>query len=84
MMYENPEVYAVRHRKESIREQSCSGGVFSALSDYVLEQGGTVYGCILSDTFKAIHVKADKKEQRDRVRGSKYVQSKTGESYKNV
>lgn len=84
MMYEHPKVYAVRHRKESIREQSRSGGVFSALSDYVLEQGGTVYGCVLTDTFEAIHVRADQKEQRDRMRGSKYVQSKIGESYKNV
>lgn len=79
-----PKVYAVKHRDEEIRAASRSGGIFSALSDDVLEIGGVVYGCILTEDFLAVHVRAETKEMRDKMRGSKYIQSKLGEIYKDV
>ena len=35
--YENPKVYAVKHKNEEIRAASRSGGVFTALSDEILK-----------------------------------------------
>lgn len=84
MNWTDPKVYAVRHKDEGIRAVSRSGGIFTAISDVILEHGGVVYGCILTDDFRAVHVKADNPAHRDRMRGSKYIQSKIGEVYRDV
>ena len=39
---ENPLVYAVKHKEESVRMASRSGGIFTAISDIVLREGGVV------------------------------------------
>jgi len=38
------EVYAVKHRNENISMSSTSGGAFTAISDYILQNSGVVYG----------------------------------------
>jgi hypothetical protein len=58
--------------------------VFTAISDYVLDAGGRIYGCKTTDDFSAIHTYADTKEERDCFRGSKYIQSDMGDVLKNV
>lgn len=70
-----PEVYAARHKKISEIETSRSGAVFIALSDWILEKRGIVYGVGYTDHFRAIHKRATTKQQRDEFKGSKYVQS---------
>ena len=84
MNWEQPRVYAVQHKDETVRVTSRSGGVFTALSDLVLENGGIIYGCILDDHFQAIHVRAGNMDTRNKMRGSKYIQSKLGDTYKNI
>lgn len=79
-----PKVYAVKHTDESVRAASRSGGIFTAISDSILDDGGIVYGCVLSDDFKAVHIRAEDKAGRDAMRGSKYIQSKLGDTYKNI
>lgn len=51
MNWKQPKVYAVKHKDEATRAASRSGGVFTALSDQVLSNGGVVYGCVLTDDF---------------------------------
>lgn len=75
--------YAVKYDNEAIVSESRSGGVFTAISDCFLENG-VVYGCVLDETFKAIHVRAETRSERDKMRGSKYVQSSMGESFKQI
>lgn len=70
-------VYAVKHKDEAVRASSRSGGIFTAISDRVLDENGVVYGCVMKDAFTAVHVRAETKEARDRMRGSKYIQSNT-------
>lgn len=77
-------VYAVKHKDPTIRAASRSGGIFTAISDKILSDGGAVFGCILSDDFLAYHVKATTKEQRDKMRGSKYIQSNMGDVFRDV
>lgn len=84
MNWKKPKTFAVQHRNENIRAASRSGGIFTALSDYTLEQGGIVYGCVLTEIFEAVHVRAESKQERDRMRGSKYIQSRMNDTYKNV
>lgn len=84
MNWEKPKVFAVQHKDEIVRVASRSGGIFTALSDYILERGGIVYGCALTEDFQAVHIRADSKRERDRMRGSKYIQSKMNDTYKSV
>lgn len=70
-----PEVYAVRHKNIREIEQSRSGAMFVAVSDWILGMGGVIYGAGYADHFRVIHKRALTKEGRDEFRGSKYVQS---------
>lgn len=81
---EFPITYAVKHRDYKIRMSSRSGGVFTALSDYVLSSGGVVYGAVLNDKLETLHFRAHCKNERDMMRGSKYVQSNMGDIFKSV
>ncbi len=74
-------VYAVKHKDENIRMASRSGGVFTALTDIVLDAGGIVYGVKLDDRLHAVHARAETKAERDTFRGSKYVQSNVGSTF---
>ena len=84
MNWKQPKVYAVKHKDEATRAASRFGGIFTALSDQVLSNGGVVYGCVLTDDFDAVYIRADNAEERNRMRGSKYIQSKLGNTFKNV
>jgi len=81
---EQPLVYAVKHKNEKVRWNSRSGGVFTAISDYILEKKGVIYGCALDRHFMAAHMEAHTKAERDRFRGSKYVQSRMGDVFTEV
>lgn len=72
---EKPLVYGARHKDMNEVETSRSGAVFIAISDYILEQGGVVYGAGYTDHFRVVHKRATTKEERDEFKGSKYVQS---------
>lgn len=84
MDYVEPLLYAVKHKVEDVRLSSRSGGIFTALTDIVLKNGGIVYGCVLNEKFEAVHVRADNFETRNKMRGSKYIQSKIGETFKQA
>ena len=71
----NQRFYVAKNQDSSVREKSRSGGVFTALSDYVLSMNGTIYGCKMADCKTAVHARATSKEERDRFLGSKYIQS---------
>lgn len=77
-------IYAVRHKDIIEVERSRSGAAFVALSDYILEEGGIVYGAGYKDHFKVVHKRAQNKEERDEFRGSKYVQSEIHNLFKDV
>lgn len=70
-----PMVYAVRHKDMGQIETSRSGAAFIALSDWILERGGAVYGAGYTGHFRVVHKRAVTGEQRDEFKGSKYVQS---------
>ena len=70
-----PIAYAARHKDMSEMMKSRSGGAFAVLSDYILGNGGVVYGAGYEGHFVVKHKQATTKEERDEFRGSKYVQS---------
>ncbi len=79
-----PDVYAVRHKDMKEIESSRSGAMFIAISDYILDKGGVVYGAGYTDHFRVVHKRADDKEGRNEFKGSKYVQSDMNRVFKQV
>lgn len=77
------EAFAVK-AQESVRMASSSGGAFTLLSDYVLEKGGTVYGAAYDEAMCVRHKRAETETDRDKMRGSKYIQSNLSGVYKFV
>ena len=67
--------YIAKFKNEKARLNSRSGGVFVALSDWVLKNDGVIYGCIIDDNFNVKHIRTDNKEIRNLMCKSKYVQS---------
>ena len=81
---DRPIAYAVRHKDLSEVMRSRSGAAFVAISDEILLKGGIVYGAGYDRNHRVIHKRATNKEERDDFRGSKYVQSDLGDTFKNV
>lgn len=79
-----PAVYAAWNKDDKIRRDSTSGGVFSALAEYVLEGGGVVYGAVLDGKQHLHHTACFRKEDLWRMRGAKYVQSDLSEVFKEI
>lgn len=76
--------YVVKHNNNEVLFDSTSGGMFTALSDEIFRVGGVVYGAVFNDAFEVQHIRAESKIDRDRMRGSKYVQSDLREIFKCV
>lgn len=77
--------FALRHNDMNQVMNSQSGGAFVALSDYVLNLGGVIYGATFSNEFrKVIHVRTVTKKERERLRGSKYTQSDLNDVFSAV
>lgn len=77
-------VYAAKHPDESIRLKSSSGGIFTFLAEQVIDEGGVVFGARFNEKWEVIHDYAETKDGLAPFRGSKYVQSFIGDSYKQV
>lgn len=73
--------YAVVHKNAVTVNQSTSGGMFSAVAEWVLKNNGVVYGCAFDDVLHAKTIRVDDSAILGRLRGSKYVQCDTGDSF---
>lgn len=79
-----PKAYACINKNENIRKQSSSGGIFTLLAEKILDLGGVVFGAQFDEDFNVIHSYVENKEDLYKFRGSKYVQSQIGDSFKKV
>lgn len=79
-----PLAYAARHKNMQEVETSRSGAVFIAVSDWILRQGGVVYGAGYADHFRVVHKRATTQTERNEFKGSKYVQSDLGNVFTQV
>ncbi len=78
------QVFACWMKDRKLRKNSTSGGAFSALAQGILSQGGCVFGVGFDDQLNVVHKKAENLQQLAQLRGSKYVQSDTGFSFREV
>ncbi len=77
-------VFAAKNPDEDVRMQSSSGGVFSMIADWVITQGGVVFGACWNDKWEVVHDYTETNYGISKFRGSKYVQSRIGNSYKQA
>lgn len=78
-----PECYAAMADDE-IRKKSSSGGMFTLLANYILEKGGYVCGAAYKEDWNVHHIIVDNKDDLDKLRGSKYIQSDTEKCYTEI
>lgn len=78
------EAYVAKHKNKEVLLNSTSGGVFTALSDLVLNDGGVIYGAVFDEKMVVRHIRATSEEERNKMRGSKYVQSDMGNIFLDV
>lgn len=76
------EAYAAR--SQANLDGSSSGGVFPALAQRVLAEGGVVFGAVVNDDMTVGHAEAYDMAGVEKMRGSKYVQSDLYASYEDV
>lgn len=78
------EVFAAKNPNEKIRMESSSGGIFTLLAEQTIEAGGVVFGVRWNEHFEAVHAYTETKEGLAAFRGSKYVQSRVGDTFKQA
>ncbi|MGN0811389.1 MAG: Coenzyme F420 hydrogenase/dehydrogenase, beta subunit C-terminal domain [Akkermansia muciniphila] len=66
------------------RENSSSGGVFTALARGVLQRGGCVFGAAMGADMRVRHVRVTLEEELGALRGAKYMQSRMAGIYREV
>lgn len=77
-------VYAAKNTDEQTRLNSSSGGIFNALAEAVIEEGGVVFGAAFDKNWEVLHIGVQTKEDLIQLRGSKYVQSRIGDTFRQV
>ena len=75
--------YAIMGKTE-IRKKSSSGGVFGMLAEYILTEGGYVAGAAWDENWQVEHIVSNSRNDMERMRSSKYVQSNIGETYRKI
>ena len=58
-----PKVIACKNRNNDIRSKSSSGGVFTALAENIINNGGVIYGAMLNAQIEVIHQRVDSIEE---------------------
>lgn len=78
------EIYAAKNPNEEIRLKSSSGGIFTMLAEKILLEGGVVFGAKFDENWDVVHGYTETVDGLEAFRGSKYVQSRIGESYRDA
>ena len=74
--------YVCTSRDDDILKRSSSGGIFSEIARYILQQGGIVIGAYFdSYSYEVKHIAVENEKDLDLCRKSKYVQSNPEISY---
>lgn len=75
-LHEVRNAYVGKLRDQEQLSRSQSGGAFTGIAEVILAQGGVVYGAALDDRFEAHHIRISSREELEKLKGSKYIQSR--------
>lgn len=70
----NPACFAFK-AKDEIRNNATSGGLFTVLAEYFIENGYYVAGAVWTQNFSVKHIVSNKIEDVEKMKKSKYLQS---------
>lgn len=76
--------YIAINPNEEIRQKSSSGGIFTLFAENIIAEGGVVFGARFDENWDVVHAWTDTIEGLTLFRGSKYVQSRIGDTYKET
>ena len=77
-------VYAACATDEELRGASSSGGLFTLLAEETIGRGGVVFGARFDEMWSVCHDYMETVEGLAPFRGSKYLQSRIGDSYRQA
>ena len=77
-------VYAAKTRDEEELLASSSGGLFILFAKEILCQGGVVFGAKFDENWNVVHAYAETEKDLKAFMGSKYVQSRIGNTYREA
>lgn len=80
----NPASYGGWHTHQDLHVASSSGGIFSALAEWIFSKDGCVYGVVWRDKITAAYCKAENMQELAPMRGSKYTQAVPDFVYRDV
>lgn len=81
---DKPTTFAAWNNDEDKREASSSGGIFTSIAEWILSNGGVIFGAGYDDEFNVVHKEVNSIEGLNDLRGSKYVQSNINDTYKKA
>ena len=67
-----------------VRFNSSSGGIFSLLSDVIVENGGEIWGASFDAEWRVVHQRVQDKNKLEIFRGAKYLQSDVQHSFSEI
>ena len=76
--------YIYHNLSDDVLERSSSGGAFSLFAEWVISQGGVVYGSAYNAEKERLEVQSTENATLDALRKSKYVESFTGASFSEI
>lgn len=76
--------YAAKNKNEKILLESSSGGIFTILAENVIAMGGVIFGAKFNEKWEVVHDYTETIDGLQGFRGSKYVQSQIGETYRQA
>lgn len=83
--YNEPIQTSVGHAVNTSEQiTSTSAGLASVFMRTILQNGGVVYGCSGENAREVKHIRIEHIDEVEKLKGSKYVQSNMGQTYKNV
>lgn len=78
------ECYAAQNQNHEDLLKSSSGGMFLVFAKEILNNGGYVSGCILTENFVAKHIVTNDLDEVYKMCGSKYVQSDLNNCFSQI
>lgn len=76
--------YVGYNKSEEVRLNSSSGGIFSLIANYILEQKGIVIGAAFNKENELKHIAIEKTKDLNKLMGSKYLQSDLTDIFKYI
>lgn len=78
------QVLAAINKNEKIRLKSSSGGIFCLLAEKTIDEGGVVFGARFDENWQVVIDYAEDMKSVEAFMGSKYVQARIENAYKDV